>query len=210
MPAVPAELVALAGLAVVLAAAGDRVVDAGHFVGLLTALDAPEDVAVRLECAASDNADGLAYCLCHGILSFVKRLRVAPLRPLPFHRLGFGSGFLTFLGASLALARLSINQFHPRVHFRVALAALLQGNFFPLAQNFSIVRELAVRVELSHLCFPFLVFSLSLSIVYLICSHLSTLFQLIFTSLRKPVENSLTCGYQNVTLLLAKKGGVHV
>src|SRR5258708_35721609 len=126
----------------------------------------------------------------------------------PIYRLGFGSGFFAFLGASLALARLMINQFHPRVDLRMALAALLQGNFFPLAQHSSVLAPCSVLIA-SHLCFPF-VFSLSLFIVYLICSHLSTLFQPIFTSLRKPVENSLTCGYQNVTLVLARKGGAHV
>src|SRR5258708_29924306 len=37
-----------------------------------------------------------------------------------------GSGFLAFLGASLALACLMIDQFHPRVHFRVAFGAFLK------------------------------------------------------------------------------------
>src|SRR5258707_6870749 len=65
MLAMTAEFVSLAGLAVALPAAGDGVVDAGHFVSLLAALDAPENIAVCFERAASDNADGLAYCLCH-------------------------------------------------------------------------------------------------------------------------------------------------
>ncbi len=107
---------------------------------------------VYLEFGSADDCDVLAYCLCHGILSFVKRLRVAPLRPLPFHRLGFGSGFLTFLGASLALARLSINQFHPRVDLRMALAALLQGNFFPLAQHSSVLAPCSVLIASHFRC----------------------------------------------------------
>src|SRR5258708_33774452 len=119
-----------------------------------------------------------------------------------------GSGFLAFLGASLALACLMIDQFHPRVHFPVAFGAFLKRHFFPLAQHSSVLAPCSVLIA-SHLCFPF-VFSLSLFIVYLICSHLSTLFQLIFTILGKHVENSLTCGYQNVTLLLAKKGDIKV
>src|SRR5258708_31395606 len=65
MLAMTAEFVTLACFAVALPAAGDGVVDTGHFVGLLAALDAPEDVTVCFELAASDNADGLAYCLCH-------------------------------------------------------------------------------------------------------------------------------------------------
>src|SRR5260221_14122769 len=71
--AVAAEFVALACLSTAFPAAGDGVVDAGDFVCFLAALHAPQDVAVGLERAAGDNADGL-LCLdagCHFPCSFV-------------------------------------------------------------------------------------------------------------------------------------------
>jgi len=43
-----------------------------------------------------------------------------------------------------------IDQFHPSIDFRVAFAALDQGNFSILIECFSVVCECAVGVELCH------------------------------------------------------------